>query len=160
MRYSQNLVTMYKSLLIAIAIFLQACATVSSEQIIAKHADKKQVQITGSVQSNFDKALALLPKCMPYLGVTDQVETAYGAVKTKPILSAYIHELDDVKQISLGNNVSGGTNLFVFSPSGEDTLFVAYWKRWNKSFEEDAYNFFDVMSQKDVTKCDELGAEG
>jgi len=150
---------MKKILLLASIIAIHGCATVSPDKIIAKHSEKKQIVLPGSVESNFSKALQLLSKCMPYLGVSDQVSTAYGEVKTNPLLSAYIHEIGEEKQIALGNNVSGGTNLFVFSPSGENTLFTAYWKRWNKSFEKDAYSFYDVISEKDITKCNYDEAE-
>lgn len=145
---------MNKLLLLTSILILQGCATVSPDKIIAKHSEKKEVELSGNVEFNFQRALKLLPKCMPYLGVTDQVSTSYGEVQTNPLLSAYVHTNGEEKQIALGNNVSGGTNLFVFSPKGENTLMEAYWKRWNKSFEKDAYSFYDVISGKDLTKCD------
>jgi len=122
-------------------VAIHGCATVFPDKIIAKHFEKKQLVVPSSVELNFSKALQLLTKCMPYLGVSDQVSTTYGEGKMNPLLSAYVHEIGEEKQIALGNSVSD-----------ENTLLTAYWKRWNKSFEKDGYSFYDAISEKDTTK--------
>ena len=135
-------------------LFLQACASISPDSIIAKHSEKRQNELQGPVAINFEKALKLIPECLPYVGKSDQVHTAYGTMQTNPILSARIFDLNGEKQLALGNNISGGTNLFVFSPQGENTLVTGYWKRWNKSFEQGIHNYYDVLVGKEGAVCE------
>ena len=145
---------MNKILVLVCVLLLQACASVSPDTIIAKHSEKRQNELPGSVASNFEKALKLIPECLPYVGNSDQVSTAYGTIQTNPILSASIYDLNGEMQLALGNNISGGTNLFVFSSKGENTIVTGYWKRWNRSFEQGIHNYYDVLVGKEGAVCE------
>ena len=134
---------------------MPGCASITADSITTDYNQKEELILPGSLESNFEFALHILPKCHKAL---DQSVTTFvpgvGSIRSSNRLAAEITDEQTRKTILLGNSVKGATGFYDFVAAQGDTALTAYSAAWYKVDEKLFYKFLDALKQKDASLCE------
>jgi hypothetical protein len=138
-----------------LAFLTLGCASLSADSITVNYKQKEELILQGSLQSNFDLALQILPECHKAL---DQAVTTLvpgvGSIQSSDRLTAEITDEPGRKTILLGNSVKGATGFYEFAAANGNTALTAYSAEWYKVDEKLFYQFLEALKQKDASLCE------